>query len=45
MTTPLDADSEPFMLKKRSDEEVADYDKGFEAGQNDPNAPDRGEAA
>jgi hypothetical protein len=26
-------DSEPFMLRQRSDEEVADYDKGFECGQ------------
>ncbi|NYF91520.1 hypothetical protein RBB79_17895 [Tunturiibacter empetritectus] len=26
--------SKPFMLKKHSDEEIADYDKGFECGQN-----------
>jgi hypothetical protein len=26
-------DTEPFMLRKRTDEEVADYDKGFECGQ------------
>jgi hypothetical protein len=27
------ADTEPFMLRKHTDEEIADYDKGFEAGQ------------
>ena len=27
------ADTEPFMLRKRTDEEIADYDKGFEVGQ------------
>jgi hypothetical protein len=26
-------DTEPFMLRKLTDEEVADYDKGFECGQ------------
>jgi hypothetical protein len=26
-------DSEPFMLKQRTEEEVADYDKGFECGK------------
>jgi hypothetical protein len=26
-------DVEPFMLLQRSDEELADYDKGFECGQ------------
>jgi hypothetical protein len=30
---PVPDDTEPFMLHKRPDEEVADYDKGFEAGQ------------
>jgi hypothetical protein len=28
-------DTEPFMLRKRTDEEVADYDKGFECEQKD----------
>jgi hypothetical protein len=28
-----DVDSEPFMLRQRTDEEIADYDKGFEVGQ------------
>jgi hypothetical protein len=26
-------DTEPFMLRQHTDEEVADYDKGFECGQ------------
>ena len=26
-------DTEPFMLHQHTDEEVADYDKGFECGQ------------
>lgn len=26
-------DEEPFMLRPRTDEEIADYDKGFECGQ------------
>jgi len=26
-------DTEPFMLRHHTDEEVADYDKGFECGQ------------
>jgi hypothetical protein len=26
-------DTELFMLRQRSDEEIADYDKGFECGQ------------
>jgi len=30
---PVPDDSEPFMLRQRSDEEIADYDKGFECGQ------------
>jgi hypothetical protein len=30
---PVPDDTEPFMLNKHSDEEVADYDKGFECGQ------------
>jgi hypothetical protein len=30
---PEPEDSEPFMLKQRTEEEVADYDKGFECGQ------------
>jgi hypothetical protein len=32
-TSPRFTDTEPFMLRKRTDEEVADYDKGFECGQ------------
>jgi hypothetical protein len=31
-TTPEDVDAEPFMLRDRSAEEVADYDAGFKAG-------------
>lgn len=27
------ADTEPFMLRKHTDEEIADYDKGFECGR------------
>jgi hypothetical protein len=26
-------DDEPYLLKDRSEEEIADYDKGFECGQ------------
>jgi hypothetical protein len=26
-------DDEPFLLKQRSEEDIADYDKGFECGQ------------
>jgi hypothetical protein len=26
--------NEPFLLRKRSDEEIADYDLGFQAGAN-----------
>jgi len=33
MTVPEDNDNEPFMLRQRSDEEIADYDKGFKCGQ------------
>ena len=28
------ADTEPFKLRQRTEEEIADYDKGFEVGQN-----------
>ena len=28
-----DVDSEPLMLRHRTDEEIADYGKGFEVGQ------------
>ena len=31
-TTPEDIDAEPFMLRDRTKEEVADYDAGFKAG-------------
>jgi hypothetical protein len=27
------AETEPFLLRKHTDEEIADYDKGFECGQ------------
>jgi hypothetical protein len=29
---PEDTDSEPFLLRKRSQQEIADYDAGFAAG-------------
>jgi hypothetical protein len=29
----IEIDSEPFMLRQRTDEEVADYDKAFECGK------------
>jgi hypothetical protein len=29
----MSLDTEPFMLKKHTDEEIAEYDKGFECGQ------------
>ena len=34
-TSPPDtiSDQEPFMLRQHTDEEIADYDKGFECGQ------------
>jgi hypothetical protein len=31
----IEIDSEPFMLRQRTDEEVADYDKAFECGKSD----------
>jgi hypothetical protein len=31
---------EPFLLRKRSDEEIADYDLGFQAGTNAEEADD-----
>ncbi len=31
---------EPFLLRKRSDEEIADYDHGFQAGTNAEEADD-----
>jgi hypothetical protein len=31
---PVPDDTEPFMLPQRTDDEIADYDKGFECGQN-----------
>jgi hypothetical protein len=30
---PVPDDTEPFMLRQRTDKEIADYDKGFECGQ------------
>ncbi len=30
---PVPDDTEPFMLRQRTDEEIADYDKGFDCGQ------------
>jgi hypothetical protein len=45
MTIPLDSDNEPFMLRQRTEEEVADYDKGFESGQKGgPNDDTKSEA-
>lgn len=42
-------EDEPFMLRKRSDKEIADYDAGFQAGSNgeetDDNKSERGCAA
>ena len=32
IATPEDIDTEPFMLRDRTKEEVADYDAGFKAG-------------
>ena len=32
MDEPFDDEEEPFMLRERSDVEVADYDAGFEGG-------------
>ncbi len=29
----VNSDTEPFMLRQRTDEEIADHDKGFECGQ------------
>ncbi|MBB5329413.1 hypothetical protein [Tunturiibacter gelidoferens] len=29
----VNPDTEPFMLRQRTNEEIADYDKGFECGQ------------
>ncbi|WP_433965166.1 hypothetical protein [Tunturiibacter gelidiferens] len=29
----MNSDTEPFLLRERTDEEIADYDKGFECGQ------------
>jgi hypothetical protein len=29
----MTSDTEPFMLDKHTDEEITDYDKGFECGQ------------
>jgi hypothetical protein len=31
--TDVNTDTEPFMLRKRTGEEIADYDNGFETGQ------------
>jgi hypothetical protein len=31
--TDVNSDTEPFMLRQRTDEEIADYDKGFACGQ------------
>jgi hypothetical protein len=30
---PIPDETEPFLLRQRSDEEVNEYDKGFECGQ------------
>jgi hypothetical protein len=30
---PAPDEAQPFMLRQHTDEEVADYDKGFECGQ------------
>jgi hypothetical protein len=45
MTIPLDSDNEPFLLRQRTEEEIADYDKGFESGQKGgPNDDTKSEA-
>jgi hypothetical protein len=42
---PVPDETEPFMLRQRTDEEIAEYDKGFESGQKgSPNDDTKSEA-